>query len=72
MEQFPLATANILLSVKEGVFNTKHPKGLSNIARKYDLSWQGVAKHIGVSAYELQSQGYFDGIIDYSYDPPQK
>ena len=68
----PLATANILLSVREGVFNTIHPKGLSNIARKYDLSWQESAKHIGVSAYELQSQGYFDGIIDYSYDQPQK
>ena len=68
----PLATANILLSVREGVFNTIHPKGLSNIARKYDLSWQESAKHIGVSAYELQSQGYFDGIIDYSYDQHQK
>ncbi|MBC8258139.1 MAG: ATP-grasp domain-containing protein [SAR324 cluster bacterium] len=66
----PLATANILLSVREGVFNTIHPKGLSNIARKYDLSWQESAKHIGVSAYELQSQGYFDGIIDYTYDQP--
>ena len=54
----PLATANILLSVRQGVFNTIHPKGLSNIARKYDLSWQESAKHIGVSAYELQSQGY--------------
>ena len=53
----PLATANILLSVREGVFNTIHPKGLSNIARKYNLSWQESAKHIGVSAYELQSQG---------------
>ena len=36
----PLATANILLSVREGVFNTIHPKGLSNIAHKYNLSWQ--------------------------------
>ncbi len=68
----PLATANILLSVREGVFNTIHPKGLSNIARKYDLSWQESAKHIGVSAYELQSQGYFDGIIDYAYDQPHQ
>jgi len=68
----PLATANILLSVREGVFNTIHPKGLSNIARKYDLSWQESAKHIGVSAFELQSQGYFDGIIDYSYDQPHQ
>ena len=68
----PLATANILLSVREGVFNTIHPKGLSNIARKYNLSWQESAKHIGVSAYELQSQGYFDGIIDYTYDQQHK
>ena len=68
----PLATANILLSVRQGVFNTIHPKGLSNIARKYDLSWQESAKHIGVSAYELKSQGYFDGIIDYTYDQPHQ
>ena len=68
----PLATANILLSVRQGVFNTIHPKGLSNIARKYDLSWQESAKHIGVSAYELQSQGYFDGIINYAYEHPHQ
>ncbi len=68
----PLATANILLSVREGVFNTIHPKGLSNISRKYNLSWQESAKYIGVSAYELQAQGYFDAIIDYSYDQPHK
>ncbi|GIS37419.1 MAG: hypothetical protein Ct9H90mP9_4490 [Pseudomonadota bacterium] len=30
--------------VREGVFNTIHPKGLSNIARKYNLSWQESAK----------------------------
>ena len=68
----PLATANILLSVREGVFNTIHPKGLSNIVRKYNLSWQESAKHIGVSAYELKSQGYFDGVIDYAYDRPHQ
>ena len=68
----PLATANLLLSVREGVFNTIHPKGLSNIARKYNLSWQESAKYIGVSAYELQSRGYFDGVIDYSYDQPHQ
>jgi len=68
----PLATANILLSVREGVFNTIHPKGLSNIARKYDLSWEESAKHIGVSSYELYTHGCFDGIIDYNYDQPQK
>ncbi len=68
----PLATANILLSVREGVFNTIHPKGLSNIARKYNLSWEESAKHIGVSSYELFTHGCFDGIIDYTYDQPQK
>ena len=35
----PLATTNILLSVVDGVFNTIQPRGLANIARKYDLSW---------------------------------
>ncbi len=61
----PLATTNILLSVRDGVFNTIHPKGLASIARKYDLSWQECAKYVGVSAYELYTQGYIDGIIDY-------
>ena len=62
----PLATANVLLSIREGVFNTIHPRGLSNIARKYNLSWQESAKYIGVSSYELWDQGYFDGIVDFS------
>ncbi len=68
----PLATANVLLSTREGVFNTIHPKGLANIARKYNLSWQESAKYIGVSSYELMEQGYFDGIVDYSFDTPHK
>ena len=61
----PLATTNILLSVKDGVFNTIQPRGLASIARKYNLSWQECAKYVGVSAYELYKQGYIDGIIDY-------
>ena len=62
----PLATTNILLSVRDGVFNTIQPQGLANIVRKYDLSWQECAKYVGVSAYELYEQGYIDGIIDYT------
>ncbi len=61
----PLATVNILLAVRDGVFNTIQPPGLASIARKYDLSWQECAKFVGVSAYELYEQGYIDGIIDY-------
>ena len=61
----PLATANLLLSVKDGVFNTIQPKGLASIARKYDLSWQECAKYVGVSSYELFQQGYIDGVIDF-------
>ena len=68
----PLATTNVMLATKDGVFNTIHPKGLSNIARKYNLSWQECAKFMGVSSYELYSSGYFDGIIDFSLDQPGK
>ena len=62
----PLATTNVLLSVVDGVFNTIQPKGLANIARKYNLSWQECAKAVGVSAYELYDQGYLDGVIEYT------
>ena len=62
----PLATTNILLAVVDGVFNTIQPKGLANIARRYDLSWQECAKAVGVSAYELHEQGYLDGVIEYT------
>ena len=62
----PLATTNVVLSVVDGVFNTIQPRGLSNIARKYNLSWQECAKAVGVSACELYEQGYLDGVIDYS------
>ncbi|KXI30093.1 ATP-binding protein [Paraglaciecola hydrolytica] len=62
----PLATANILLSVRDGIFNTIQPQGLQSIARKYNLSWQECAKSVGVSPEELYSAGCIDGIIDFS------
>ena len=62
----PLATTNILLSVRDGIFNTIQPKGLQSIARKYDLSWQECAQSVGVSPEELYTLGCIDGIIDYS------
>ncbi len=62
----PLATANILLSVRDGIFNTIQPKGLQSIARKYNLSWQKCAQSVGVSPEELYENGSIDGIVDYS------
>ncbi|MCK5818995.1 MAG: ATP-grasp domain-containing protein [Psychromonas sp.] len=62
----PLATANILLSVRDGIFNTIQPKGLQSIARKFNLSWQECAQSVGVSPEELYENGCIDGIIDYS------
>lgn len=61
----PLATTNVLLSVRDGVFNTIQPKGLAGIARQYNLSWQECAQYVGVSSYELYQQGNIDGIIDF-------
>jgi acetyl/propionyl-CoA carboxylase alpha subunit len=61
----PLATTNVLLSVRDGVFNTIQPRGMAGIARKYDLSWQECAKYVGVSSYELFDAGILDGIIDF-------
>ena len=63
----PLASSNLLLSVRTGVFNTIHPKSLANLVRRYNLSWQECAKFVGVSSYELYKQGNIDGIID--FDP---
>ena len=63
----PLAASNLLLSLRTGVFNTIHPKGLANLVRRYNLSWQECAKFVGVSSYELYRQGNIDGIVD--YDP---
>ncbi|PCI51615.1 MAG: carbamoyl-phosphate synthase large subunit [Moraxellaceae bacterium] len=62
----PLANSNILLSVRDGIFNTIQPKGLANIARKYNLSWQECAKSVGVAPEELYRQGCIDGIIDFT------
>ena len=50
----------------DGVFNTIQPRGLANIARKYNLSWQECAQAVGVSPFELYDRGYIDGIIDYT------
>jgi acetyl/propionyl-CoA carboxylase alpha subunit len=61
----PLATTNILLCVRDGVFNTIQPRGLAGIARKHDLSWQECAKYVGVSSYELCHAGLLDGVIDF-------
>ncbi|MGB1090958.1 MAG: carboxyl transferase domain-containing protein, partial [Oceanobacter sp.] len=69
----PLATTNILLTVRDGIFNTIQPQGLASIARKYNLSWQECAKYVGVSGYELRQAGIIDGIIDYApTDPDEK
>jgi hypothetical protein len=62
----PLATTNILLTIRDGIFNTIQPQGLASIARKYNLSWQECAKYVGVSGYELRKAGIIDGIIDYA------
>lgn len=63
----PLASSNLLLSLRTGVFNTIHPKSLANLVRRYNLSWQECAKFVGVSSYELYKQGNIDGIVD--FDP---
>ncbi|MFA7555687.1 MAG: biotin carboxylase N-terminal domain-containing protein [Spongiibacteraceae bacterium] len=62
----PMAAVNILLSVRDGVFNTIQPQGLQSIARKFNFSWQECAKHVGVSPEELLNNGCIDGIIDYT------
>ena len=62
----PLAASNLILSVRDGVFSTIQPKGLANIARRLNLSWQECAKYVGLSPFELYTQGNIDGIIDYA------
>jgi acetyl/propionyl-CoA carboxylase alpha subunit len=62
----PLAASNLILSVRDGVFSTIQPKGLANIARRLNLSWQECAKYVGLSPYELYAQGNIDGIIDFT------
>ncbi|MEM7365643.1 MAG: carboxyl transferase domain-containing protein, partial [Pseudomonadota bacterium] len=66
----PLAASNLLVSLRTGVFNTIHPKGLANLVRRYNLSWQECAQFVGVSSYELYRQGNIDGIVD--YDPGEE
>ena len=62
----PLAATNVLLALKDAVFNTIQPQGLAAIARKEKLTWQECARHIGIGAIELAHDGIIDGIIDYS------
>ncbi len=62
----PLATTNVLLSVRDGLFNTIAPKGLASIARRQHLGWQACARQVGVSAVELAGQALLDGVLDYS------
>jgi len=62
----PLAASNMILSVRDGVFSTIQPKGLANIARRLNLSWQECAKYVGLSPFELYVQGNIDGVIDYA------
>jgi len=66
----PLATANVLLSLPDSLFNTIQPRGLASIARRQGLSWQECARIVGVSPYELCHYGYLDGVIDYGVDSP--
>jgi acetyl/propionyl-CoA carboxylase alpha subunit len=63
----PLAASNLLFSLRTGVFNTIHPRGLASLVTRYNLSWQECAQFVGVSPYELYKQGNIHGIID--YDP---
>ncbi|MCA8837903.1 MAG: hypothetical protein K8963_08660, partial [Proteobacteria bacterium] len=63
----PLYCGNLLLALRGSVFSTIQPQGLSNIARKLDLSWQQCARIVGVSCWQLYQQGVIDAVID--YDP---
>ncbi|PID43239.1 MAG: carbamoyl-phosphate synthase large subunit [Gammaproteobacteria bacterium] len=62
----PLASGNVLLSVKDALFNTIQPRGLAAIARKQRLSWFACAQKVGVSAAELCREGVIDSVVDYS------
>ena len=64
----PLAATNVLLGIKNSSFNTIQPKGLANIARQYDLSWQECAKYVGLSPTELYNKKILDGVINWSSD----
>ncbi len=62
----PLAAGNVLLAVKDALFNTIQPKGLAAIARKQRLSWYACAQQVGLSAAELCHNGILDAVVDYS------
>jgi acetyl/propionyl-CoA carboxylase alpha subunit len=62
----PLAASNIILAVRDGVFSTIQPRSLASIARRLNLSWQECAKYVGLSPYELYTQGNIDGVIDWA------
>ncbi len=62
----PLAATNLLLGVRSCAFNTIQPKGLANIARQYNLSWQESARYVGVSPCELLDKGIIDGVINWA------
>ena len=68
----PLAASNMILSVADGVFSTIQPRSLASIARRLNLSWQECAKYVGLSPFELYTQGNIDGVIDYSPTEPEK
>ena len=54
----PLAASNLILAVRDAVFNTIQPKGLANIARKYNLSWQVREARGGVFLRSLRPGQY--------------
>ena len=68
----PLAASNMILALRDSVFNTIQPAALANIARRMNLSWQECAKFVGPSAVELFQQGNIDGIVDYSPNDSQE
>ena len=63
----PLFCGNLLLAVRNSVFSTIQPQGLSSIAKKLNLSWQQCAQIVGISCWQLYQQKLVDAIID--YDP---
>ena len=62
----PFATANINFALRGSAFSTIQPKGLSSIARRYNLSWERCAQIVGISASQLWEDDIVDGVIDYS------
>ncbi len=62
----PLASSNIILSLRDAVFSTIQPVALANIVRRLNLSWQECAQYVGLASYELYQQGNIDGVVDFS------